>query len=130
MDSSAARTMWARFVPRVIPVTVPDPEMSSIILEALSCESFNRVVPAYKDVALKSKFARDEDSSEMIDVILEHRIIDFGDSYFQGTIRDGFVAGMFVNNDHNMASAVKTRTKAMNKQLEKMIQSYEEGEDE
>ena len=112
----------------VIPVTVPDSEMSSIVLEALSCESFNNVIPAYKDVALKSKFARDEDSSEMIDIILEHRIIDFGDSYFQGTIRDGFVAGMFIKNDHNLASAVKTRTKTTNKTLEKMIAAYEEGE--
>ncbi|MCR4904801.1 MAG: hypothetical protein K6A33_01885 [Clostridiales bacterium] len=113
----------------VIPVTVPDSEMSSIILEALSCDSFNNVIPAYKDVALKSKFARDEDSSDMIDLILERRIIDFGDSYFQGTIRDGFVAGMFVNNDRNIASAVKTRSKSMAKTLEKMIQAYEEGED-
>ena len=113
----------------VIPVTVPDSEMSSIILEALSCDSFNNVIPAYKDVALKSKFARDEDSSEMIDIILEHRIIDFGDSYFQGTIRDGFVAGMFVDNNKNLASAVKARVKTTNKTLEKMISSYEEGED-
>jgi hypothetical protein len=102
--------------------------MSSIVLEALTCESFNSVIPAYKDVALKSKFARDEDSSDMIDVILEHRIIDFGDSYFQGTIRDGFVAGMFVNDNHDLASAVKTRTKSTEKTLEKMITAYEEGE--
>ncbi|MBR4895541.1 MAG: hypothetical protein IKZ41_03865 [Clostridia bacterium] len=112
----------------VIPVTVPDSEMSSIVFEALTCESFNSVIPAYKDVALKSKFARDEDSSDMIDVILEHRIIDFGDSYFQGTIRDGFVAGMFVNDNHDLASAVKTRTKSTEKTLDKMITAYEEGE--
>ena len=110
----------------VIPVTVPDSEMSSIVLEALSCESFNQVIPAYKDVALKSKFARDEDSSDMIDLIMEHRIVDFGDSYFQGTIRDGFIAGMFINNNKDLASAVKTRTKSLNKTLDKMIAAYAE----
>ncbi|MBR4205084.1 MAG: hypothetical protein IKQ92_06380 [Clostridia bacterium] len=113
----------------VIPVTVPDSEMSSIVLEALTCWSFNKVIPAYKDVALKSKFARDEDSSKMIDLILEHRVIDFGDTYFADTIRDGFVAGMFVDDNRNLASQIKSRTKVINKQLEKMITSYEEGEE-
>ena len=112
----------------VIPVTVPDPEMSSIVLEALTCESFNNVVPAYKDVALKSKFARDEDSSDMIDITMEHRIIDFGDSYFQGTIRDGFVAGMFINDKRDLASSTKSVAKTVAKTLEKMIKAYEEGE--
>ncbi|MBQ4353641.1 MAG: hypothetical protein IJC71_01975, partial [Clostridia bacterium] len=36
----------------VIPVTVPDIECSSIILEALACDSFNTVVPAYKEKIL------------------------------------------------------------------------------
>ena len=113
----------------VIPVTVPDPEMSSVVLEALTCESFNNVVPAYKDIALKSKFARDEDSSDMIDVTMEHRIVDFGDSYYAGSIRDGFVAGMFIDDKRDLASATKSVTKVINKTLEKMIQAYAEGEE-
>ena len=113
----------------VIPVTVPNVEMSSIVLEALTCDSFNTVVPAYKDIALKSKFARDEDSADMIDLTLEHRIIDFGDSYFAATIRDGFVAGMFINDNHDLASQSKSHAKVVSKTLEKMITAYEEGEE-
>ena len=64
----------------------------------------------------------------MIDVILEHRIIDFGDSYFQGTIRDGIVAGMFINDNRDLASSTKAVSKTVSKSLEKMITAYEEGE--
>ena len=35
---------------------------------------------------------------------------------------------MFVNDNHDLASAVKTRTKSTEKTLEKMITAYEEGE--
>lgn len=112
----------------IIPVTVPDSEMSSIILEALTCASFNSVIPAYKDIALKSKFARDEDSSEMIDVIMEHRIVDFGDSFLVDSIRDSFVYQMFYNNNHDLASAVKSHTKMVEKLLDKMVKAYLEGE--
>ena len=102
--------------------------MSSIILEALTCASFNSVIPAYKDIALKSKFARDEDSSEMIDVIMEHRIVDFGDSFLVDSIRDSFVYQMFYNNNHDLASAVKSHTKMVEKLLDKMVKAYLEGE--
>ena len=110
----------------VIPVTVPSPEMSAIVLEALNCESFNSVVPAYKDIALKSKFARDEDSSAMIDVYLEHRIVDFGDSILVDSIRDTFVVAMFYNNNKDLASAVKSRSKVITKTIDKMIAAYQE----
>ena len=112
----------------VIPVTVPDVDCSTIILEALTCESFNNVIPAYKDIALKSKFARDEDSSQMIDLIWAHRIIDFGDSYFAGTIRDGFVNKMFYEDNRDVVSQAKSREKALNKTIERMIENYGVGQ--
>lgn len=60
-----------------IPVTVKDREFAEIILEALCAESYRKVIPAYYDVALKYKYARDDDSSEMLDIIREGIEYDF-----------------------------------------------------
>ncbi len=64
-----------------VPVTVSDPERVGVITEALCAESYKRVVPAYYDVALKLKGARDEQSIEMLDKIVESRVFDFGFVY-------------------------------------------------
>jgi len=110
----------------VIPVTVPDIECSSIILEALACDSFNTVVPAYKEKILKSKFVRDEDSSQMMDIIMQHRVVDLGDTVFLDTIRNGFIKSAFLNNTRELASSIKSKEKMMQKNLEKMINNYTE----
>lgn len=60
-----------------IPSTAKDAEFSSIILEALCAESYKKVVPAFYDVALKSKYSRDDDSAVMLDIIREGFDFDF-----------------------------------------------------
>lgn len=109
----------------VIPVTVADIDRASIVLEALTCESHNIVIPAYYEIALKSKYTRDEESQRMIDIILSSRVLDFGDTYLQSELRDGFVAPMFINNNHDIVSAASKYQKTFDKRLEKMIEAYE-----
>lgn len=64
-----------------VPVTISNPEKTSIIIEALNAESYKQVVPSYYDIALKVKFTRDEASVEVLDMILEGRYFDFGYIY-------------------------------------------------
>ena len=52
--------------------------MTSIITEALASESYKNVIPVFYDVALKTKSARDEESSAMIDLIRDTLTFDFG----------------------------------------------------
>jgi hypothetical protein len=63
----------------VAPVTIPAEELDrvGIITEALSAESWKNVLPVFYDVALKVKGTRDAESVEMIDTILNGRVIDF-----------------------------------------------------
>ncbi|MCR5264655.1 MAG: hypothetical protein K6D94_12330 [Clostridiales bacterium] len=110
----------------VIPVTVPDQTMSAAVLEASSCESYNTVIPAYKEIVLKSKYTRDEDSSQMIDLVMEHRVIDFGDTYLVGEIRDGYFEALFRNDKRDLVSAAAKKTKSVDKALGKMIDNYSE----
>jgi hypothetical protein len=69
-----------------IPLTVPSIETTGLILEALTFESRYTLLPAYYDINLKTKFARDDESKEMIDLILANRFYDLGDMYRWATI--------------------------------------------
>jgi len=61
-----------------VPVTVQNTELVGIITEAMCAESWKTVVPAYYDIALKVKGARDVQSIEMLDLIVNGRYFDFG----------------------------------------------------
>ncbi len=107
---------WAN----IIPVTNSNLEMTGAILEALNCESANYVVPAYYEIALKTKYSRDEESAAMLDLIFENRVVDLGDTVLCATIRDGFINQMFTQNNRDIISQITKREKTINKQFEKM----------
>jgi hypothetical protein len=64
-----------------IPKTVIDKEYVGIITEALNAESYKIVFPAYYETALKVKYAYDAESVEMLDMIVNSRVFDFGYVY-------------------------------------------------
>ena len=72
-----------------IPIT-SDPERTGIILEALTAESYYTLRPAYYDVSLKTKFMRDDESGEMLDLIFNSRCYDLGHVYNWGGVFDMF----------------------------------------
>ncbi|MCL2772779.1 MAG: extracellular solute-binding protein [Oscillospiraceae bacterium] len=61
-----------------IPVDVKDVDFTGLITEALCVASNKIVVPAYYDIALKSKYARDDESKDMLDIIRQGLSCDFG----------------------------------------------------
>ncbi|MCR5263863.1 MAG: hypothetical protein K6D94_08325, partial [Clostridiales bacterium] len=64
-----------------VPMTCQDPERTGTILEALNAETYKTVVPAYYEIALKVKYARDNESIQMLDMIMANRVFDFGYVY-------------------------------------------------
>ena len=59
-----------------IPVTNPDLDRSGVILDALTYESNESVLPVYYDVTVSQKGLRNEDSIEMLKIIRDGRGID------------------------------------------------------
>lgn len=68
-----------------VPITAKDPECISVVLEALCYDGYKNVVPTYYEVVLQTKYTRDEESTEMIDLISEGRLFDIG--YFYSNAR-------------------------------------------
>lgn len=49
-----------------------------IVLEAMSYYGYKDVIPVYKEVALKTKTARDNESADMLDIVFNTIYFDFG----------------------------------------------------
>lgn len=64
-----------------VPITCRDPELTGAMIEAMSSYSKNYILPAYVDIALQTKVARDEESVEMMQLVLDSRVMDFGYLY-------------------------------------------------
>ena len=70
----------------IIPITCTDVERSANVLQAMGYYSQQYITPAFYDVTVTSKLMRDEDSIEMIDIILSNRLFDLSFYYDWGGI--------------------------------------------
>jgi len=62
----------------VIPISVSDVNRTGAITEALAAYGHRDVIPAFYEKSLKSKYARDEESEEMMDIIKDSIVYDIG----------------------------------------------------
>lgn len=105
-----------------IPATA-DAERCGAVIEALSAEGYYTLTPAYYDIVLKTKNARDDASSEMLDIIFENRIFDIAYMFDWGGII-GSINGL--KTDGNISSTIDSKLKAAEKALEKTLTAYAE----
>ena len=104
-----------------IPVSVKDLEMTTVVLEALNSMSSNTVRSTYYDVMIKSKLARDEDSSRMLDIIFDTLTYDVGVTYGLGGIKDS-VSNMIASNEIDIASFYAKNAKLLSKNFDKVYE--------
>ncbi|MBQ7721241.1 MAG: hypothetical protein IJT56_11710 [Clostridia bacterium] len=95
-----------------IPITVSDMERDGIILEALAAESKNLVQPAYYEINMTTKYTRDTESGEMLELIMANRVYDLGCIYSFGD---------FANQYQNMGSGKKNDIASMTAKSESKV---------
>ena len=90
-----------------VPITVSDPDRVSIILEALCAEGYKTVIPQYYEVALQTKYSRDDESVQMLDLIRDGRVFDAG-YFYDNTVFPSAINSigqqLSKTEDHNFAS--------------------------
>ncbi len=103
--------------------TAEDTEYVSVILEAMAAEGFRKVRPVVYDVALKSKYTRDEESFEMVDIVVRGRTADFAEIYdsWGMTYTLDFIARKNVT---NWASYYRSQYKVQNKTIERVVKLF------
>jgi len=108
-----------------VPNTLGDDEASfaGFALEALSAESRNWLVPAYYTTALEGKFMRDEESKEMLDIILRTRRYDLGYAANWGNLFSSYVSETKRGNNDFSSVWDKNSERALSA-MEKAIEAY------
>ena len=110
-----------------IPTTCPEPEKICTVLEALCSMSHNTSMQTYFESAMKVKYARDESSSQMIDLL--HDSITQSFCYaFASQINDyhEIFRSLFDSGKATYTTSYAKKQKAITKLYEKMITAYEE----
>ncbi|MCL2816322.1 MAG: hypothetical protein FWD23_17145 [Oscillospiraceae bacterium] len=107
----------------LIPVTNPNPERTGAILEAMAAESKYTVLPAYYDKTLKTKYARDDESEEMLDIIFKNRVISIDELYGWGM--HSAIQGALQSGKGDFVSAIEKVTERVQKNIEKTISAME-----
>ena len=112
----------------VVPVTAQNIEMIGAVVEALSAYSWRSVMPTYCDIVLNRKSARDPESAEMMELILDSRVIDFAYLYDGWTGWVFKLAGMTAQ-EGSFASVYEKNEKAMQNYYDKVLKLfYDEAE--
>ena len=106
-----------------IPTTAADPEMASKVFEYLSFVSMSTLKPAYYDKALTYKAMRDEESVEMLDYLLDGRVVDIGYLMNVGNVYNGLLNNL-QSGTMDFASFFQKNQKSADKMLTRTMESY------
>jgi len=110
-----------------IPTTCQIADTVAPFLEAMCAESYRYVTPAYYDVALKVKYARDEEASAMLDIATQSIVLDFGYLFNQYISSNTALFRSMFNTTTAIDKGISTiasKEKATNKLLAKIIDTY------
>lgn len=112
-----------------VPVTAQNTEATAAYLEAMSAESYRVVTPAYFETAIKSKYSRDSETSQMLDLIVSGVYLDYSYIYGQSlgapisVIRDILANA---TNCENAQSKLKSLEKATLRSFDKILDKYQD----
>ena len=110
-------------MPLIVPATA-DPEINSVILEALACAYYKHVIPEYRDVTIQIKVARDEESSAILEMLFANRVIDMGDSIWYEDVRQKYEV-MFTRKENTFQSMTENIQVKVENLIEKALESIE-----
>lgn len=108
-----------------IPVTVQNTDRITHILEDMTFESRKLLRPAYFDVTLEVKLTRDERSVDMLNLIFENRIFDFGWAFDFGGVLTSGIFNEINNGNNNFASSFASISTAAKAAVDQLIEQFQ-----
>lgn len=109
----------------VIPKTTADVGCTGSVLEAMASLSHTTLTPAYYDNALKGKFARDNASGAMLDLIFENRVYDLTQIYGWGALPSSYNA-LALKGSTDLASLIAEKQEKIDTSIEKFVKAFSE----
>lgn len=110
----------------VIPITLSPERFENvgIIIDALSRDSQQNLIPTYREVVLKTKYTRDEDSAEMLDIIFKSGAYDLGLSVWPQTTYYKYMEN-YLNMTDNFASMTETQKPLIENDIKMLLETLE-----
>ena len=90
-----------------IPIDVKDVEQNSIVTEALAAESYRTLLPSYYEIVLKTRYAKDAETSQMIDIIYNTASFDFAYIFRSDTDYSTQFKNMITSKTNTLSSTYK-----------------------
>ncbi|NLE12526.1 MAG: hypothetical protein GX628_02490 [Clostridiales bacterium] len=106
-----------------VPIINTDMERTGIMLESLSFESSLTTLPAYIETSVKTKYARDEESAEMLDLIFASRAFDLGLIFNWGS--SGLYTSMLNSGAETFASKIASSSASYIAAMQKTVDLFE-----
>ena len=98
--------------------------MMGALMEALASESYKTVMPAYYEVALKTKYVSDDESAKMLDKVIDNLYLDAGFFYSDNIPFYKQMRTWIGSNNNNVSSYIKSAQRILDKQVEALNDSF------
>lgn len=105
----------------LMPITCEDPEMAAAVMEALSAAKYQKVLPAFYEVVLKTKYSADSETAEIFDIIHDTMILDFGYTYDNALNNPVAIYTNVLNDINSFSSAVKAKSRVIMNVYDKYV---------
>jgi len=104
-----------------IPVTIKEAEATAAVMDAMAYLAQTELMPAFYNINMEQKQLRNEDSIEMLNIILSNRAFDIGTGFgwfssFSTAVQNAILAG-----DTGIASIVASNKEAIESSIQKTL---------
>ena len=112
----------------ILPRMLDEDDLTRVgtILDAFAYYSYYESIPAYIDVLLMGKVARNEDSEEMLQLVFDTSAYDLGTGIWSADTKNKYVSTIFEVSKTDIASRTEKITSGINKQLEKFMTALDD----
>ena len=107
----------------MVPVTASNLELSGAVLEVLSCNGYNYVVPAFIESSLMQKYSRDAESVKSIRIAFDTRTIDMGEAFMYTLFGNDATFALIKANELNTASWLESIRSQAEKDLAGVVEA-------
>ena len=105
----------------IVPGNCSDIEMTGNVIEAMGYYSQQFITPAFINTTVMNKAIRDEDSAEIVQMVLKNCVYDIGFMFDWGEIRSIFHS-LIDNSDTNFASKYASVENNIKAEMEKTME--------
>lgn len=109
-----------------MPTTVSDPERAALITEALAYESMFTLQPTFYEIYLSEKLLRDEQSRQMMDLVLASKFFDMDFCFGDITGMASAMESMTRSKKNKVTSQVASLEKKAQKKIDKFINALQD----